>query len=102
MSTVNKSRKSSMTSKAYDLLDCFVSGLDDVIYEVAEQLAVEKGRVEKGVVEITHEEVQEAADIVFRAIREQAGKSISEEVARRIQEMHEYAMEKCKEYKADV
>lgn len=39
MSTVDRTTASEMSGKAYDLLDCFVSGLDKVVYEIAESLA---------------------------------------------------------------
>ncbi len=96
MPTTHESKNSSMTSRAYDLLDCFVAGLDDVIYEIAEAIAKSKGHVIEGVVEINDEDVKEAAESVFKAIREQAGKSIPAVEASQIDEMHECVLEKCR------
>ena len=103
MATANDTKTTSeMTSEAYDLLDCFVSGLDDVIYEIAEAIASNKGQVtEDGTVEICQDDVKEAAQSVFMAIREQAGKSIPEAVRQQIEEMHECVLLKCKIHDAD-
>ena len=97
MSTANESRNSAMTSEAYDLLDCFVSGLDDLIYEFAEAVAIENKHItESGTVEIDRNDVRQAADYVFQAIREQAGKSVSKSMAKQVDEMHECVLLKCK------
>lgn len=97
MATANESRNSAMTSEAYDLLDCFVSGLDDVVYKVAEAMAAEKGQITSDdTVEITQEDVRAAAEVVFNAIHAAAGKSIPAAVVEQIEEMHGCVMEKCK------
>lgn len=44
MATVDdRTSESAISSKAYSLLDCFVDGLDEVVYEMAEEIA--KNRV---------------------------------------------------------
>lgn len=100
MTTANDSRNSTMTSEAYDLLDCFVSGLDEVIYEIAESLANSKGQIVDGIIEISQDDVKEAANRVFNAIRERAGKEIPQSVAQQIEGMHECVMEKCRIHKS--
>jgi hypothetical protein len=90
------SRTSSMTGEAYDLLDCFVSGIDDLVYEIAESMAAERGSVTgDGVIEIDQNDVKRAADAVFQAIREQAGKSIPKAVAEQVETMHKCVLSKC-------
>ncbi len=86
--------KSEMTGRAYDLLDCFVSGLDKVVYEIAESIAREAGQLtEAGVVEIRYEDVRSAADLVFKAIKENA--SIPKDALADIEQMHACVQEKC-------
>jgi hypothetical protein len=101
MATAKEARNSEMTSEAFDLLDCFVSGLDDVIYNIAEKISEEKGQVRQdGTIEIKGEDVKRAATIVFDAIREQAGKSIPEAAVKEIESMHDCVMAKCDLHKA--
>lgn len=96
MATANLPTDSEMTSEAYDLLDCFVSGLDAVVYEIAEAIAKANGQVtDAGTVEINQDDVKQAAKSVFEAIQEQAGKSIPAAAARQIEEMHECVLMKC-------
>jgi hypothetical protein len=98
MATANHSKNSEMTSEAYDLLDCFVQGLDDVIYEIAETIAREKVQTSStGTVEIRRDDVKEAALALFRAIREEAGKSLPAHVARHLEEMHDCVIAKCRD-----
>lgn len=97
MSTANNSKNSEMTTDAYDLLECFVSGLDKIIYEIAEDIAERKGQVlPEGAIEIRADDIRMAADVVFKAIREQTGKSIPKDLAVQIEEMHECVLEKCR------
>lgn len=97
MTTANESQKSVMTSEAYDLLDCFVAGLDDVIYEIAEGIAREKGRVSSdGTVEIQKDDIRDAAELALNAIRDQAGKAIPKGAAEQIERMHGCVLEKCR------
>ncbi len=90
-----RDRSSSMTGEAYNLLDCFVSGIDDLVYEIAESMAAARGSVNDGVVEIDQHDVKRAADAVFNAIREQAGKTIPKDVAEQVESMHECVLSKC-------
>ena len=85
---------SEMTGKAYELLDCFVSGLDQVVYEIAESLAKDAGQLnDAGVVEIQHKDVKAAAELVFKAIKENA--DIPKDALDDINEMHQCVQEKC-------
>jgi hypothetical protein len=94
MSTENDSQNSEMTGSAYDLLDCFVSGLDRVVYEIAERLAKKAGQInDDGVVEIRKKDVREAANLVFRAIRD--NKDIPQDALADIVEMLECVERKC-------
>lgn len=87
-----------MSSEAYDLLNCFVSGLDDIIYEIAEGIASAKNkRTSAGTVQIDKDDVRAAAQIVFEAIRDQAGKAIPQVVAEQIEQMHQCVLSKCRE-----
>lgn len=95
MSTIERPTTSEMSGKAYDLLDCFVSGLDRVVYEIAESLARAAGQVNPaGVVEIRQEDVRAAAEMVFAAIREK--KDIPRDALDDIEEMHQCMQAKCK------
>lgn len=59
--------RASISGDALDILDCFVSGLDDVILEVAETVARGEGAQGQPVqVEVQH--VEKAADIVIDAL----------------------------------
>lgn len=83
-----------MTSDAYDLLDCFVSGIDEIVYEIAGSLAKSEGRVENGVVQISQVDVRKAANLVFEAI--QANTAIPRDVAENIRTTHQCVLEKCR------
>lgn len=90
------SKNSTITSEAFSLLDCFVSGLDDVIYEIAESIADANGhRSGDGSIEITRNDIRDAVKIVFDAIKQQAGTGISQETVAHIEEMHACVMQKC-------
>jgi hypothetical protein len=94
MSTVDRTTASEMSGKAYDLLDCFVSGLDKVVYEIAESLAKAAGQVNQaGVVEIQQKDVRAAAEMVFAAIRE--NKNIPRDALDDIEQMHQCMQAKC-------
>jgi len=64
-----KSQESRISSKAFDLLDCFVSGLDEVIYKSAENLARLRSPNDN-FVQIEAEDIATAAEQVIAAIRE--------------------------------
>lgn len=88
---------SEMTGEAYDALDCLVSGIDVLVYEIAEKIAASKGhRNSIGVIQITGTDVKEAADAVFNAIKAQAGKAIPESIASNVDAMHEGVLAKCR------
>ncbi|MFC1757217.1 hypothetical protein ACFL2H_00410 [Planctomycetota bacterium] len=95
MSTANDSKQSSITGEAYDLLDCFVSGLDDLVYEIAEAEAKGNDRVVEGVVEINRDDVKAAAELVFNAIRSQAGPAIPEALEQMLAGMEDCFHAKC-------
>ena len=61
--------ESRISAKAFDLLDCFVSGLDDVIYKTAENLA--RMRSPQGApTQIEVQDIESAARQVIAAIRQ--------------------------------
>ncbi len=63
------SSQSSISGEAMDVMDCFVAGLDDVVYELAEQIARKRDpAVESILIEVP--DVQEAARLVFQGLRE--------------------------------
>ncbi|MEK6236199.1 MAG: hypothetical protein N2C14_15950 [Planctomycetales bacterium] len=91
-----------MSREAMDLLDCFMTGLDSVVFEIATTIAREKGQVNNdGTVEIMKGDVKEAAESVFAAIREQAGKTIPLLAVEDIESMRECVLEKCRIKESD-
>jgi hypothetical protein len=63
-------KQTSMSSEAYDLLDCFVDEFNDVIWEIAEKIAREKsnGGDTGSPVAIEESHVRDAASLVSKAI----------------------------------
>jgi hypothetical protein len=79
MSTTNSDRATSISNEAYELLDRFVGGLDDIIYELAEDKAKQKNRDSSTMearIKIDVEDVKFAAQIVIDALKEQLGADI--------------------------
>lgn len=66
MATVEKSR---ISSEGLELLNSFTSGLDDLIYEIAEENAKRREPLPGEVVCIEACDVREATEIVFRHLR---------------------------------
>lgn len=91
--------KSIMSSEAFGLLDCFVSGLDDLIYEIAEEFARQQGKLnEDGLVVIETDDIQRAAEAVFQAVKRQIAEStIPAEVGPAVDKMYSCLLEKCRE-----
>lgn len=75
MATANEKieTRSSISGDAFELLDCFVSGLDDIVYEFAEEIARRRSECPTGAVEIEAADVREAAHLVFDSIKKAAG-----------------------------
>lgn len=97
MATTKELNSSEMTGEAYELLDCFASGIDDLVYKIAEGIAASKEqRSPEGAISITAADVKQAAESIFNAISAQAGKSIPQSVASEIQSMHECVLAKCR------
>jgi hypothetical protein len=66
MATVDQSR---ISGEGLELLDCFVSGLDDMIYELAEEIAKKRDPSSSEVVQIEAEDVRNAAELVYGHLR---------------------------------
>lgn len=71
MATVeNDKRQSSMSEEAYELFSCFHSGVDDVVYEIAADVARERLGVAAGEpVDIEKEDVRQAACKLLDAVK---------------------------------
>lgn len=73
MSVVEEKSTSKISAEAFDLLGCFVAGLDNVVYQMAEHIA--RHRLEKmnpaDPVEINADDVTEAGETVIQFLREQ-------------------------------
>jgi len=57
---------------AMELITCFYDGLDDIVRDVAEELAVERGSVledDPSIVAIEVEDVRQAGDLLLDAIK---------------------------------
>ena len=73
MDTIDKNANESViSSEAYSLLDCFVEGLDDVVYEIAEEIARERTGIQapRRPVRIEAEDVKQAAARVVSFLQE--------------------------------
>jgi hypothetical protein len=79
MAVAEKPIESSMSVKAWDLITCYYDGIDDVVRDLAEQVALQQGSfLEDGsTVAVEVEHVREAGRLVIDALRElvQAGKA---------------------------
>ena len=71
--------QSSMSGEAMDVMDCFVAGLDDVVYELAEQIARKRAPSAESVL-IEVDDVQEAARLVLQGLRDNAVKPARRQV----------------------
>jgi hypothetical protein len=73
MSTIQDKPETNISSEAYDLLDCFVNGLDKLVYEIAAEIARARitGGSNAGPVKIAAEDVVEAGKRVIDAVKEQ-------------------------------
>lgn len=68
MSTVDRQRDTGVfTSKAVDLIDCFSSGFDEVLSDLATSIAKERAGGES--VEITDQDIISAAKMILRAVQ---------------------------------
>jgi len=72
MATANQASEITISGKAMDLLECFVSGLDEKILELAEIYAKRRHRG-AGPVEIEAKDVEQAAEMFFGVITEKLG-----------------------------
>jgi len=95
MATANQASESTISGKAMDLLDCFVSGLDDVILEVAETIAKERqGDVVP--IRIESQDVVQAADAFFGQIKDRLGADPSKaQILKTIEGMHQCLRNRC-------
>jgi hypothetical protein len=93
MPAVNQTAESRISSKALELLDCFKSGFDDVIYATAELIAKRRGgspvRIESG-------DVEKAAEMFFRPLKETlVREQIGAEQLQQIESMLQCLKDKC-------
>jgi hypothetical protein len=89
MATVNDNNRSNISSEALNLLDRFGSGLDELVYEIAE----ERARVRNSVaahetISIDEVDVRWAADTVLKAITEKVAGEASSQLNMKIQSMY--------------
>jgi hypothetical protein len=83
-----------ISSKAIDLLQCFMSGLDDVIVRIALGIADEKRRSGHRVeLRIEADDIEQAANAVLEQIR---STDLPQPVKTEIDEMDECLKAKCK------
>jgi hypothetical protein len=78
MTPVQEKSTSKISAEAFDLLDCFVAGLDDVVYDVAEHTARHRlGKSDPNdPIEITGDDVAIAGETVIRLLREQVSQKV--------------------------
>lgn len=99
MATIDRD-DSVISSEAMSLLDCFVSGLDEVVYEIAEELAKERmgNAAEDAVIQIEPEDVKKAAHVVMEAIREQLNREDLPKTAKQaVEGMYDCLKRKCEQ-----
>lgn len=74
MSVIEQKKSDTVIANdAYDLLSCFANEFDDILYEVAEQIARQRGNVtHDGLVQIDFADVKQATGIVLQALRKEA------------------------------
>lgn len=101
MATADQTNDTLISSKAFDLLSCFATGLDDVIRSVAETIA-RKRQGESRPILIETQDVEMAADLFLEAVRMQLGADPSKaEALQDIQEMWQCLKNKCTSSLAD-
>lgn len=85
-----------LAAKAVDLLQCFLSGLDDIVLRIAKDMAVARHKKSAAVtpLRIEVEDVEEASRYVFAKILEQD--SLSADLKAELEEMQECLTQKCK------
>jgi hypothetical protein len=78
MTPVQEKSTSKISAEAFDLLDCFVGGLDNVVYEVAEHTARHRlGKMDPNdPIEITADDITNAGETVIRLLREQVSQKV--------------------------
>lgn len=97
---VTKERKpqSSLSSEAFEMLDCFVAGLDDVVFSLAEQIARERhpGIAHDAPVAVEVEDVKQAARTVIQGVRNAIkGGKLPASFESVVQEMQDCFEERC-------
>ena len=80
------------------LLDCFSSGVDEVIYRCAVELARQRGgKSTENPVRVDQQDVMRAAELIFDSIREHIGANPETAVVfNRFQDMYQCLMARCK------
>jgi hypothetical protein len=74
MATIDEKISSTISDHALRMLGCFVSGLDTVVYKMAEDIARQRnvGGQQEAIVAIEAEDVRQAAEVLTAGIRELA------------------------------
>lgn len=82
MATIDRATDSTISSDALRMLDCFVSGLDSVVYEIAEEIArlrleacVPAGGKGSRPTEIESEDVKKAVEFFAQCIKKLASEN---------------------------
>jgi len=73
MAVVEKPLESSMSSQAMDLITCYYDGVDDIVRDLAEQVAFKQESFlddGSGMVAVETEHVREAGRLVTEALRD--------------------------------
>lgn len=90
-----------LSSDAFDVLQCFMAGLDDVIVQIAVTNARKRGKVDsKGEVSLDTTDIKEAAEFVLSQIRNMP--SIPQEVKDELEAMTECVRSKCEAIASDT
>jgi hypothetical protein len=96
MATVDQKTETRISQEAATLLDCLATGLDRIVYEVAEQLARERSSALP--LRIEAEDVQRAAEKVLATFRTLvSSKQLPQEAAEAIEGMDSCLKQKAKD-----
>jgi hypothetical protein len=83
-----------ISNRALNLLDCFTSGVDDIIFRVAEEIA--RRRQPEGRLSIDIEDIEKAGDIVLGRLKESVDAGgLPKHLGQAIEDMHHCLRERC-------
>ena len=87
--------QSSMSGDALDVMECFVAGLDDVVYEIAERMS-RKRNPTANAVQIEVEDITQAARLMFQGVHDAITRGqLPSDFEPVLQEMQECFQAKC-------